>query len=59
MAQTRTSQLVNRIWGVRRRKRAREGFTCEVLELKMEMVRTRGRKLHHRKRHGTYERVTE
>ena len=37
----RGGRLRGRLQGVRRRKRARRGFECEVVALKMRLVRTK------------------
>jgi len=38
MAQRRSERLAGRLRGVRRRKRARNGFASEVLAVKMRLV---------------------
>lgn len=39
----RSERLAGRLRNVRRRKRTRKGFSCELLTAKLALVRTRSR----------------
>ena len=44
MAKSQTDHIKGRLKGVRRRKEARQEFGCEMMQVKMKLVRKKKRK---------------